>query len=656
MAGFLTNFGTAVGGFNQGYQQQQQDEMRRQLQALAMAEAQRKAQMERQQLQSQAMAFGSLIGGDAGGVGGLSALGGPPQQPQMPPEGQSAPGRFGGMSVPSGGTGGNWETRNNNFAGMRKPGVYAGPNAGGFQSFATPEEGLSKISWQLDRYADGKTTGEPLTTLRQIVSTWAPPATPQNPRENNTPLLLQRASQVTGFAPDQPLNVKDPAVKAKLIEAMIRGEQGGKLPVDQALIAKVAGGVGAQGDQRPRTEVPKVQQVQQTAQQTAQTIDPFVQGRMSLQALARQVDKTNPSADPAVKMMAVQELYKLLAPEQREYWQLLMQNHRETVQFEMQQRREQYQDDRQQRLFQQQSDLEDRREKARGDLAGPKGYTLMQPPGGGPAMWVKPGQPSIPVDAPGGSTKLGTANQGPADPKQVEYVAKGIAGYNMSPLSGYALRSPFGKDVMAKVFEINPEYDQTKYTAKQRGATAFTSGKQGDAIRSFSVSIDHLQTMQEVADALASGDTQTINRLQNTIEKQLGYSGPVDFNFVSSIVGAEVSKAIIGGVGALKDREELRTSFDAVNSPEQLAGIIRRAKQLMAGQLGGYRRQAGTAGFSQQDFEEALSPAAKRELESLGAGAPAGGGYSVGQVIEKGGKKYRVTGGDPNDPDVEEVR
>lgn len=32
------------------------------------------------------------------------------------------------------------------------------------------------------------------------------------------------------------------------------------------------------------------------------------------------------------------------------------------------------------------------------------------------------------------------------------------------------------------------------------------------------------------------------------------------------------------------------------------------------------------------------------------------GQYSPGQVIEAGGKRYRVTGGDPNDPDVEEIQ
>ncbi len=33
-----------------------------------------------------------------------------------------------------------------------------------------------------------------------------------------------------------------------------------------------------------------------------------------------------------------------------------------------------------------------------------------------------------------------------------------------------------------------------------------------------------------------------------------------------------------------------------------------------------------------------------------------GGRYQIGQIIEAGGKRYRITGlADPNDPDVEEV-
>lgn len=134
----------------------------------------------------------------------------------------------------------NWETKHNNFGGLRIPGVQAGPNAGGFQSFGSAEQGIAAIANQLDRYVTGATTGKPLQTLREIVSTWAPSS------ENDTHLLIHRAAAVMGVDPDQPLNVGDPKTRAKLIESTIRNEQGGKLPVDPAVIQKVANDPGYQ--------------------------------------------------------------------------------------------------------------------------------------------------------------------------------------------------------------------------------------------------------------------------------------------------------------------------------------------------------------------------------------------------------------------------
>jgi hypothetical protein len=118
---------------------------------------------------------------------------------------------------------------------MRIPGVNATPTQGGFQSFSTPEQGLAAISRQLDRYASGATTGRPLTTIRDIVSTWAPPS------ENPTETLIQRAERVMGVGRSVPLDLSNPATKAKLIEATIRIEQDDRLPVDPSLISKVAG-------------------------------------------------------------------------------------------------------------------------------------------------------------------------------------------------------------------------------------------------------------------------------------------------------------------------------------------------------------------------------------------------------------------------------
>jgi hypothetical protein len=240
------------------------------------------------------------------------------------------------------------------------------------------------------------------------------------------------------------------------------------------------------------------------------------------------------------------------------------------------------------------------------------------------------------------------------DPAVVEGVAKGIADYKMAPVTSWAMRSPFGQAVMAKVRELNPEYDQAKYNQRARGLIAFTTGRQGDSVRSFNTSIDHLEVMDDAVQALINGDAKLLNKVENWVQQQFGYAAPVDFNFVKNIVGGEISKAVVGGVGALKDREEVRQGFELANSPEQLDGVIKRAKQLMAGQLSNYRRQSEATGFPVKDFDTMLSPATRKQLEQLyapgtlsrqtpqgdGAGAtpPATGG--AGEPLPAWAKSY----------------
>ena len=125
------------------------------------------------------------------------------------------------------GPGGNWEMQHNNFAGIRRRGIKAGPNAGGFMSYRTPEEGVQAIGELLQVYQDK----HGLNTLRGIISRWAPPI------ENDTAGLIARAAKFTGFAPDQPLNLHDRATLTAMVRAMIAGEQGGRIPVSSKIIA-----------------------------------------------------------------------------------------------------------------------------------------------------------------------------------------------------------------------------------------------------------------------------------------------------------------------------------------------------------------------------------------------------------------------------------
>jgi hypothetical protein len=149
----------------------------------------------------------------------------------------------------------NWEVQHNNFGGIRKAGVQATAAEGGFASFKTPEEGVGAIvdklhKWGTEGVATAMNpTGGPLQSLRQIVTVWAPP------NENDTQLLIDRASRWTGFDPDQRLDMTNPSTMAKVTEAIIRNEHGGKLPVSPTIIGNAAGqapGLTAAAETAPR--------------------------------------------------------------------------------------------------------------------------------------------------------------------------------------------------------------------------------------------------------------------------------------------------------------------------------------------------------------------------------------------------------------------
>jgi len=125
----------------------------------------------------------------------------------------------------------NWEARNNNYGGIRRTDVPpTGPERGGFRSYDTPEEGVAAIVDLLNSYANN----HKIDTLQGIISRWAPP------NENPTQQLINNASSLTGFKPNEKLNLQDPETLSAVTEAMIRNEFGGKLPVHPYIINQVA--------------------------------------------------------------------------------------------------------------------------------------------------------------------------------------------------------------------------------------------------------------------------------------------------------------------------------------------------------------------------------------------------------------------------------
>ncbi|MGS2696095.1 lytic transglycosylase domain-containing protein [Enterobacter sp. CFEC121] len=131
---------------------------------------------------------------------------------------------------------GNIDFRGQSGATLEKPG-------GRFARFETAYDGLKALSRQLMRYFEGKTTGKPLQTLNDIISTWAPG------NENNTGAYIANLSKMMGVAPDAILNLKDPQVMTSLMNGIIHHENG-RNPYPGELVRMAAGGGASQSIQQ----------------------------------------------------------------------------------------------------------------------------------------------------------------------------------------------------------------------------------------------------------------------------------------------------------------------------------------------------------------------------------------------------------------------
>ncbi len=207
-------------------------------------------------------------------------------------------------------------------------------------------------------------------------------------------------------------------------------------------------------------------------------------------------------------------------------------------------------------------------------------------------------------------------------PEQIDQEAQQIASYSSAPLAGYALRSPEGIKIMARVHELDPNYSALEFNNYNKTIGGFGAGKQGDTIRYINNAIQHIDVMQKAADALGGGDVRAFNTLANALGKEFGVAAPTTFDGLRQIVGTEIERAATGGVGAAVDRDRLIESLNKANSPEQLKDVFKNFKALFGGQAASLKKQYedGTPdrpAFRADGpfgFDRKLIPATRQEL------------------------------------------
>ena len=151
------------------------------------------------------------------------------------------------------------------------------------------------------------------------------------------------------------------------------------------------------------------------------------------------------------------------------------------------------------------------------------------------------------------------------------------------------------------------------YTTQTTAQNRFLSGPQGNTIRSLNVVVSHLQTMQELGNALQNGNVRLFNSLSQRFAEETGSPAPTNFDTAKQIVGAEVIKALgVAGAGSQAERQEAADAFNRARSPAQLSGAIDAARKLMVGQLKGLRQQWKVAtGLPESEFDNMLEPATR---------------------------------------------
>jgi len=199
-------------------------------------------------------------------------------------------------------------------------------------------------------------------------------------------------------------------------------------------------------------------------------------------------------------------------------------------------------------------------------------------------------------------------------PPGVAAQVKAIADYRQpAPAS----RSKQSMALMAAVNQYKPDYDATQYGAKNKARLDFTTGKNGNTVRSLNVAVQHLDQLAQLSDAMANGNVQAVNRIGNWFASQTGNPAPSNFNAARQLVGDEIVKAIVGAGGGVADREEAAHNISAASSPAQLAGVIKTYQGLLAGQLVGLRQQYKKS-TGLDDFEDFLAPETRAKLEGHG--------------------------------------
>ena len=263
-------------------------------------------------------------------------------------------------------------------------------------------------------------------------------------------------------------------------------------------------------------------------------------------------------------------------------------------------------------------------------------------------------------------------------------ILKKLANGDMT-LKDMPVRNPaMVKKITGDLAIAYPGFDEQKIAARRKTKLDYTPGGSiGKQATIAGTMIQHMYELKKTIPELGDTGFKPFNQMVQTGKRVFGPgSGPLaKYDTIKNAISGEWDKYLRAGGSAEAGIERILKSMDEADTPEAQNAALDEMANLMSGRMGQYVDE-WKASFDQPDDPKipsyVLSTRTRYALQKMGLddvikgvenpegtakvdvdkgqGMTQQGKYTIGQVIPMNGKKYRVTGGDPNDPDIEEVK
>jgi hypothetical protein len=242
---------------------------------------------------------------------------------------------------------------------------------------------------------------------------------------------------------------------------------------------------------------------------------------------------------------------------------------------------------------------------------------------------------------------MGSMNAGPTlsgdallqslDPGTAGLV-KAYAEGRMAFPGGAAMRSPRMMQLLSLVSAYDPNFDAKDFNTRNKAQIAFTSGKQGDAVRAADQAIAHAGALSDDIDKLNNfnGLATPLNSIVNPVESAFGDPRQGRFKQNALALSAELRKVFAGGGGgSLAELQSWESGLPLNASQEQQRQYLAKGMDLLQGGINALNDQYQRAMGPRANIRDILSPTAQAALAKMETGQPQEKGASPSNIPPK---------------------